>query len=324
MKPNRTVPGIALLALLAATWTFGCASEPGQADFGESLTPAAERSAYGELSYDEEGLPHGLPHFRRWSSRIAQGGSPEDEEAFANLARLGYRTVLSVDGARPQVELAERFGLRYVHVPIGYDGLEREQELQIVRAVSESDGPVYVHCHHGRHRGPAAALVAHMSIGGISNTEAIEDLRVSGCSPDYPGLYRSIETFRTPSDAELAGAGELVSAVLPEGLRATMSHIDERWDYVRASARSAWSVPAKYPDIDAAHEVAMIENALRDMLQHEAQTEARPEFLELARASQEAAADLEEALHAADAGRADAAYERLGQSCKSCHASFRN
>ena len=41
--------------------------------------------------------------------------------------------------------------------PIGYDGVPREQALRMIKAVQVAKGPVYFHCHHGKHRGPAGA-----------------------------------------------------------------------------------------------------------------------------------------------------------------------
>ena len=307
------------IALLCQACSAGTTQ---RAELAASSTPAP--AAWGEVSHDEEGFPHGLHNFRRWSDRVAQGGGPEDEEAFANLARLGYHTVLSVDGAQPRVELAEKYGLGYVHVPIGYDGVTPDEALRIVKAVEASQGPVYVHCHHGKHRGPAAAQLARIAIDGIDNGTAVEDLRVSGCSPDYPGLYRAVERFRAPSAAELAGVGPLPSAVVPTGLRALMAEIDERWDLVKASQAAAWSVPPRFPDIDPPHEVGMIENWLREVIELERRGEAREEFLGHARESQEAASALERALEAGQRAASDAAYKRLNASCKACHAQYRD
>ena len=93
------------------------------------------------------------------AERIGQGGQPAGEVAFQNLKALGFKSVLNVDGAVPDVEAAERQGLVYVHVPIGYDGIARDEALRIVKAAEMCEKPVYVHCHHGRHRGPAAAML---------------------------------------------------------------------------------------------------------------------------------------------------------------------
>src|SRR3712207_7739670 len=58
-------------------------------------------------------------------------------------------TVISVDGARPDVELARKYGLRYVHLPIGYDDVTENEGRAIAKAITELPGPFYIHCHHG-------------------------------------------------------------------------------------------------------------------------------------------------------------------------------
>src|SRR3712207_3553770 len=65
----------------------------------------------------------GLHNFLPVSSQVYCGGEPEGEEGFQTLARLGVTMIVSVDGARPKVALARKYGLRYVHIPIGYDGI---------------------------------------------------------------------------------------------------------------------------------------------------------------------------------------------------------
>ena len=118
----------------------------------------------------------GIHNYRRWSDHVAQGGQPEGDKAFQALKAEGITTVVTVDGAMPDVEGAERVGLKYVHIPIGYDGISKDEEARIVKAVTESKGPVFVHCHHGLHRGPAAAALARMSLDGISNETAVAGL----------------------------------------------------------------------------------------------------------------------------------------------------
>src|SRR4051794_20430730 len=54
----------------------------------------------------------------RVTDNLYSGSSPEGDEGFRSLCEWGVRTVISVDGAAPDVERARRFGLRYVHLPV--------------------------------------------------------------------------------------------------------------------------------------------------------------------------------------------------------------
>src|SRR5262245_3191207 len=106
----------------------------------------------------------GLPNLFRVTDKLLSGGAPDGDQGFASLQKMGVKTVISVDGARPDVERARKFGLRYVHLPIGYDGVPTEQGLKIARAVRDLPGLVFLHCHHGKHRSPAAAVVARLCL----------------------------------------------------------------------------------------------------------------------------------------------------------------
>jgi hypothetical protein len=41
------------------------------------------------------------------------------------------QTIISVDGARPNVDAAKKEGLSYVHIPIGYNGVPRKRVLLV-------------------------------------------------------------------------------------------------------------------------------------------------------------------------------------------------
>ncbi len=61
------------------------ADEPG----ANAPTPARSLSAPG------------LPNFFAVGTNLFSGGQPEGDAAFAELARLGVKTIVSVDGAKP-------------------------------------------------------------------------------------------------------------------------------------------------------------------------------------------------------------------------------
>src|SRR5262249_40131969 len=121
------------------------------------------------------------------------------------LQALGVRTVISVDGARPDVAAARKFGLRYVHLPHGYDGISDDRAKELAKAVRDLDGPIYIHCHHGKHRSPAAASVACVGSGLLQPTQPLGVLSLAGTSENYRGLYRSAADAR-PLDGKLLDA----------------------------------------------------------------------------------------------------------------------
>src|SRR5881628_1257785 len=93
--------------------------------------------------------------------------------------------------------------MRYVHLPFGYDGCPRPQADRIVRAVRDLPGPVYLHCHHGKHRAPVGAEFARIALDGISPEQAVRELERAGTGKEYVGLYADVRSYRPPSSAEL-------------------------------------------------------------------------------------------------------------------------
>ncbi len=131
----------------------------------------------------------------RASDSIYSGSEPAGDAAFAALARLGVKTIVSVDGARPDVDAAHKAGLRYIHIPIGYDGIPEPAAAALTRAGRDAEKPIYVHCHHGRHRGPAAAAIACIGIGETRGNDAPAILGLAGTGKEYAGLWRDVEAF---------------------------------------------------------------------------------------------------------------------------------
>src|ERR1043165_1551382 len=145
-----------------------------------------------------------LENAHRLTEKVWTGAEPQGEKAMQALKERGVKTVISVDGSRPNTELAHKYGLRYVHLPIGYDGVPAERGKELAKALEELNGPIYVHCHHGKHRGPAAAATACVVAGWLSNDEAVAAMKELGTGENYLGLWESARTAKALPAAELA------------------------------------------------------------------------------------------------------------------------
>ncbi len=145
-----------------------------------------------------------LPNAWRITPKVISGGLPEDDAAFAELAALGVKTVISVDGMTPDVATAKKHGLRYVHLPHGYDQVPVERGHELARAVKDLPGPIYIHCHHGKHRSPSAAVVACIEAGELPAEAGEAILRSAGTNPNYRGLYDSVRKARPLPAGELS------------------------------------------------------------------------------------------------------------------------
>ncbi len=256
---------------------------------------------------------------------VYSGSAPEDAPAFEALRVMGVRSVISVDGARPDIELAQANGMRYAHVPIGYDGVGDDATAQIARALRDLDGSVYVHCHHGKHRGPAAAAVGLIALGRIDNARGAALLEASGTSPSYPGLWASVRECETLSPSEIDTALVAPSVAPVGGFVAGMALIDRAWDHLKLCKDAAWTTPADHPDLVPGAEAGMVADTLRRLNQTHEVLHQPEDFIAWMRQAQSSASELERLIVAgAPRTDTDAAFTTLAATCKACHVKYRN
>jgi protein tyrosine phosphatase (PTP) superfamily phosphohydrolase (DUF442 family) len=262
----------------------------------------------------------------RATPKIISGSSPDNEAGFAEIARLGVKTIISVDGGKPDVEAARKHGLKYIHLPIGYDGIPSHRVVELVKAAQTAEGPIYVHCHHGLHRGPAAVALMCEAVAGWSTKVAEQWLKTAGTSPDYPGLYRNAREFKAPTAAELAAVKSLPEVAQASSIVDAMVAIDEHFARLKAAQKTAWKNVPGQPDISPAHEATLLWEQLREMARL-ADTAKRPEDYRVKLADSEKAADQFRVLLKSvppDTMKADEAFRKVGATCAACHQPYRN
>lgn len=257
---------------------------------------------------------------------LISGSAPHDDAGFIQLKAMGIRTIISVDGAEPDVAAARAHGMRYVHLPMGYHGLSVEQKLRLARAARDLPGPVYVHCHHGKHRGPAAAATAAVLLGRLSVEDGMNFLRTAGTSPDYPGLFAAVRESAPVRPGDLdAVSGDFPESSPPPTTVHAMVELQSTVDHLDAIRKAGWRVPPDHPDLVPQAEVDRVRQLFAAL------TESIKTSADIATMATELQAGLERAtelqsLHrrAASADELSAALSRLLASCKDCHVRHRD
>lgn len=316
-----------VISLLLLVTVVGCSGQP-----TEGLEDATSSGADSTSPAAHIASEH-LPNLIRLHDRVFSGGLPEGEEAFRELKELGITTVISVDGMTPDVKTANRFGLQYVHLPHGYDGIPNQRVRELAKAVREFDGPIYIHCHHGKHRSPAAASVACVSAGLIPAQNAVSILELAGTNPNYKGLYDSAREATAFEDAlleELQVEFKEVQEIPP--MAEAMVQMSHAYDHMKLIAAANWNSPDDHPDLDPAHEALLLQELFTELLRTEEVRHKPADFQKWLESSEAAAAELHTILAGHEQNGAEPWNPEVSQSllsqiaadCKSCHSKYRD
>jgi protein tyrosine phosphatase (PTP) superfamily phosphohydrolase (DUF442 family) len=310
-----------------------CAKEPVQVDAPlQGVEDAYVAATEVQLEEREPQEWDDLHNVYRLSDSIISGGEPHGEEALKRISEMGVKTILSVDGKVPDQETAAKYGMRYVHVPIHYSGISEDELMRITKAFRELEGPFFVHCFHGKHRGPAGAAVGRMVLDGASRSQALAEMRQwCGTAAHYPGLYEVIATGEIPEpkvsesyDWDFPAAHSL------SDFREVMVDSARTWDNLKLLYANEWKPLPEHPDLDAVNESEKIAQQMTQCAGMDSVKEKPQDFrgwMDGSAASSKALAENLRKLADGDAAALDAAngaYRKLAKDCKSCHGVYRN
>lgn len=258
-------------------------------------------------------------------SRLYSGSQPKTDADFAELARRGVKAIVTVDGIAPDLKLAHKHGLRYVHIPIGYDALPQEAGDAMTHALRAIDGPIYVHCHHGMHRGPAMAAVAGRACGELTPEQAVDYLKRAGLSPKFEGLWRDVEAYVVPpADAELP---PLLEQAPVKALPKRMAALSRNFETLDGLLKSKDKLGVdQWTEADSESLLAMEQfvEAQRELPDSNEDYRDDAEFLAEMMRAVEASKLLHEAARGHDRERSEAALSLLKQTCTDCHKAYRD
>jgi protein tyrosine phosphatase (PTP) superfamily phosphohydrolase (DUF442 family) len=343
MARPYTLTTIAILtALFAGCAKPDSAQQADDSDGGKSVAAAQISDSEGQPQQGKQPrrptrieVEH-LENVYQIHPKVISGGEPHGAKGFESLARLGVKTIISVDGAKPDLKLAGKHGMRYVHLPHSYDGVPEQRAKELAKAVRDLDGPIYIHCHHGKHRSPAASAVACVGAGLIGAGDVLAILTTAGTSTNYRGLYKSTEQARRLDDALLdALKVEFRETVEVPPLADAMVALERTHDHVKQMAAAGWRPLPSHPDLDPAHEALLLREHYTELLRTDDLKGRDAEFQKLMRDGEEAAISLENLLirikeRSYPAGKvdlhkpADAALAAINKNCAVCHAKFRD
>ncbi len=286
-----------------------------------------------------DAAPRDLPGIHNavaYHEGFISGSVPEGDEGFETLAAMGVKTIISVDGMEPEVDKAAAHGIRYIHLPIGYNGFDEARRLELTRATRDAmaKGPVYIHCHHGKHRSAGAAAAVAVGLGWATPEAMVERMKVSGTAPNYKGLYACASNATVVSMGVLDSVpGDFPSVSHPKGIVRSMVAIDNAFDHLKAIEKAGWVTPTDHPDLVPAAEAGQLADLFRMLGEDERTREEGQDFAARLKKDNQAASALEELLAALPKGgvpdeaqRAamSGQFKAIGASCKDCHSKYRD
>ncbi|HCT43693.1 MAG TPA: hypothetical protein DF699_00600 [Phycisphaerales bacterium] len=293
----------------------GCASSQ-QSSAKQETQPAHEQQTHEE---------HALHNLHQLTPELWSAGEPVGEDAYAELASLGIKTVISVDGVAPNKELAAQHGISIVHLPIGYDGISEDRSVELAHAIATMPRPIFVNCHHGKHRGPAALCVGAIGSGDISNEQASAYMTLAKTSPKYKGLWEAAEVAQPLSGAVLYDDSiELPEEAQIEDFIEAMAEVDRHYEHLQDCADNNFNAPEDHPDLAPISLAGQIHNLLRGMEDDKETAEGGPEFYDMLIVSRDRASELETRLEHNDIKGAYESLKLLTDSCSDCHTKYRN
>ena len=253
-----------------------------------------------------------LENVRQVNSELWSGSAPVSKVDFNHLKEIGIKSLISVDGAVPELEKAKAAGMVYRHVPYSYGKISEEDQAKLIKAFSELPKPVYIHCHHGRHRAPAGAAVVLKNLFSWKGEEAVAMMKIFGTSREYNGLYETALTGKLIPESKWQKAKTAEVSEVDVIVR-EMAVIDRHWDELKEISKDGWNDRKK-----AAQETLLI----------------RESFFELDRLNknhymtfEKSLASLKNLENSISNGSAESLTKQLQMirnQCKSCHKKFRD
>jgi uncharacterized protein (TIGR01244 family) len=136
----------------------------------------------------------GIANYYRVRPDVATAGQPSDE-ALADIQKAGFKTVINLrtaeEGSIEEKPKVEALGLEYHNIPIGRDGISKEQVEVFEKILGDSaNRPVFIHCASSVRVG--AMWYIHQVLGeGKDEASALEEARKAGLKPSMEGAAKA-------------------------------------------------------------------------------------------------------------------------------------
>jgi protein tyrosine phosphatase (PTP) superfamily phosphohydrolase (DUF442 family) len=200
-----------------------------------------------------------LPSAFRFSDKLITGASPDSDDCYEALQELGVKTIISVDGEFPDETRAEKYGMKYIHLPIPYKEVPKERALELAKAVRDMPGPIFMHCACGRLRSPAAAGVVSVILGSMSKMDAWNALVQAKSPGNYVRMYQCTQEFEKVDPVVLDNLRpEFKAKADVARITTRMDDMYKPWSRLDEARRLGWQIPETRKDLKVEEDILKI------------------------------------------------------------------
>lgn len=142
----------------------------------------------------------GIKNFYKVSDILYRGSQPT-EEGYRQLAKLGIKTVVSLQVIPQETELIKSLGMNPVHIPINPLDMKDEHAKDFLSVIANpKNRPVYVHCLYGSDRTGTMVALYRIYIEHWTKERALAEMREDkyGFSEVFNNLKRYINNVDIP------------------------------------------------------------------------------------------------------------------------------
>ena len=137
----------------------------------------------------------GLPNFAKVSDVLYRGAQPE-REGFAELKKLGIKTVINLRSSHSDIEMMKGLGLQYCLIPCDAGDIKEENVAAFLKAaLNPANQPVFVHCAYGADRTGTMVAVYRICFQNWSRADALNETAVFGRHTIYSDIPKYIMGF---------------------------------------------------------------------------------------------------------------------------------
>jgi protein tyrosine/serine phosphatase len=137
------------------------------------------------LGLSIQGKPHNsygvnIDNFGKVSNDYYRGAQP-DQNGFAQLKRLGVKTVIDLqdDGKAEEASWVRSAGMQYVRIPLSSSNRAGDKATAYFLSIVNDPNnlPVYVHCTGGRHRTGEMTAIYRITHDGWTADQAFQEMK---------------------------------------------------------------------------------------------------------------------------------------------------